>query len=462
MESSALFHLRHCPPYNLNGGYALTVTKVLAVIVRLTGSVMISSFFPRATLGGICLAGGIATTFAEVTDPVGYMTLILPAESTGILSINLVKYNSFIGTVTTTDGATLSFDRPVPSTLFHSYEKGTWHQGYAAFCEVREGNHAGINFRVDSFSENTITLNRSPDGLIDVGDSIGVRPEWTLGEIVDRLKESDLQAGTGADEADIIGTWDAETQTARGFFLHTNGSLLEIGEEPQGDRSATIVHFPDALSFTRRGETEIKVIVIGAVPMPFDQFRYLPVWPGRNLLSGPFTSASSVEGWGMFENGSPFSVLSGPSAPTSDTLRLTLPDGSESPLLYHRQGLGWRMVGESGSGAETPIDLTQAIDFRRVGPAGFIKFAGTTPESPSRLRALANVDTVPVESYQYDGPAVRLNWKSIPGQTYQIQTRALGTQTWKNLGTPVTANDHTSHTTCEPTGTGAFRLIKQP
>ena len=413
-------------------------------------------------MAGFCLWGSVIPSFAETTDPVGYNTMKLPAESTGLLAVNLVKSYTFRSAVTAVDGAKLSFDKSVPSTLFGSYDNGSYSVAAGGFAEVREGTNAGITFKIESFTGNSITLHQDPGDLIDVGDLITVRPEWTLGDIVERLFAGGLLSGSTAEEADILGTWDAETQTARAFFLHTNGSLLEVGKEEEGEKSSTLAPFPSAFHFTRRGATDIDVVLVGAVPVPYDQFRYLPVWPGRNLLSGPFTDSTSVSGWELFESGSPFSVIAGPSAPESDTLRFTYPDGTESPILYYRQDVGWRLVGESGSGADTPIDFTQGIDYRRIGPAGFIRFAGVRAAAEARVATSDNHEVIPTNSHQYVKTGIQLDWSSAAGETYQVQTKSLGSQVWRNLGTSVTSTTTTCHSICSPKGAGEFRIIKLP
>jgi hypothetical protein len=372
----------------------------------------------------------------------------MPGEAKGLLAGYLVNLYSTLGAVTGVGADYIEYASDLPPNLM-----GQWS---SAFVEVRVGSNAGLSLPVTGFSGRRVMLARSPLGLIFPGDQVGVRPNWSLGELVNPTSGGQLLEGDSAETADTLGLLDPVTQTMRVFYRKTGEGWREAGREAEGDCSATPVPFPAALQFHRRASTNLDVVVYGAVPMPYRGTRMVPVWPGRNLIAGPMTSTTSLDQWMPFGD-----LLEGDSAPRADTVRLSFPFSPPTPVIYRRTGEGWRFVGAPGDAGQTTVELTQAIDLQRVGEAGYLKFVGVPPE-PSSLNVAVVADTVvPVDPGLCDFPARRIGWASERGKTYQVQVQQWGTSTWGNAGAPVVAEADVCKATVSVSGNGTFRIVER-
>jgi hypothetical protein len=385
----------------------------------------------------------------DTTDPVGYLTLSLPAQATGLLALQLVEYNRYTSSAIAVGSNYVEFAATLDPTILGDQGNG--------FIQVREGTHAGLILQATGISGRRILLDRSPVGLVFQGDLIGIRPNHTIGSLFGVDNFTQVLAAPTPENADTIGILDARTQTLKGYYFKSGAGWREIGNESAGDRSNTAVPYPSALNFTRRASTPLNIIMLGTVPMPMTQ-QILPVWPGRNLLSGPFSSVTRIADWNLLST--PFPILAASSAPRSDTLRLTYADGSSSKVVYFRENHGWRTVGETEDASNMPVEFSQAVDFQRAGPAGFIRFTGVIG-GPSPLLAQP-VASVPIQKVANTPEGPRIEWASEAGTTYQIQARASGQLAWADLGDPVVADGPLSHAIRRPEGNGILRILVAP
>jgi hypothetical protein len=391
----------------------------------------------------------VGVALAETGDPAGYITMRMPADAKGLLAGYLVNSYSTLGTVTGVGADYIEYGSDLPANLL-----GKWS---SAFLEIRVGSNAGLSLPVTGFSGKRVTLGRSPLGLISPGDRVGVRPNWSLGELVTPIAGSQLLEGESAETADTLGLLDPVAQTMRVFYRKTGEGWREAGQESAGDCSSTPVPFPAALQFHRRASTDLDLMVIGAVPMPFEGTRMVPVWPGRNLIAGPLTSATRLDQWMPFDD-----LLEGDSAPHADTVRLSFAFTPQTPVIYRRTGEGWHYVGAPGDAGQTPMDLAQAIDLQREGAAGYLKFAAVTPQAGAlRVAAAAAETVVPVDLGLCVFPARQIGWASEPGKTYQVQVQPRGSSTWSDAGAVVVAQAETCKATVNVSGNGTFRIVER-
>jgi hypothetical protein len=398
----------------------------------------------------LSMVAGVAHVPGGTGDPFGYFTLTRPARSSGLLGLPMVEGYRHLGTATAVGTDFIEFGDPLAASMLGTAGSG--------FIEVREGIHAGLTLQATGINGHRIFLNRPTVDLVSPGDTVGIRPNFTIGAIFGADNFAELLEGEDPGSADTLGIWDAATQSSRVYYFKTGAGWREAGNEATGDQSGAVIPYPTALNFIRRGTTPLEVVVAGAAPMPLTQ-QILPVWPGRNLLSGPYASAPRIDEWGLR---SPlFPILAGPSAPRSDTLRLTYADGSSSQVVYFRENHGWLAVGRPEDAADTRVEFFQAIDLNRAGPAGYIRFAGVLPTEASALRTLPPA-TVPIQKLGTTAEGVRIEWASTAGTTYRIQARATGQAAWSDLGDAVVADGPLCHAFRQPEGNGILRILVAP
>lgn len=410
---------------------------------------------PRAPLQTLLLAiaGGCLPAAARETDPVGYVSYTIPTDSQRLVGVPLAGYPTFYGSVAEVTGSGLSFSGPLPTDLFRGSE--------SAFLTVRTGTFAGLAATITAFSGNEMTLENSAAGLISSGDEIQVFANHTIADLFGTQNGFGLLEGSDPGESDTIGLWDAGSQTSRVFYFRTGEGWREAGNEAAGDQSGATVPFPTALVLNRRGPTPLTFVVSGAVPMPLEQ-RFFEVSTGRNLISAPFSAMDKVSDYGLFAEGSPFSVIGADSAPEADTIRFSnFSAATDSEVIYYRLGHGWRTVGADGDAGNTPVELGQSMDFQRRGPAGYIRANGISIVSNSATAArTVAVATVPIRRITPAAGGVDLEWDSTAGATYRIQSSPPGGTAWTDLGEPVTTAGKTGTAFRRPMGQGLLRILK--
>jgi uncharacterized protein (TIGR02597 family) len=413
------------------------------------------TLFPRDPYRAILVAVSCCClqATADTTDPWGYIVNTVPGGSQRLVGVSLTGYGTFYGTVTGVTATGLTFAEPVADTLFR--------EASSAFLTVRKGSFAGLALTVTGHSGNEITLGQSAAEWIAPGDEIQIFANHTIGDLFGDHNQVGLLAAGDATSADTIGLWNPQTQSSRVFYFRAGEGWREAGNEGAGDQSNATVPYPAALVINRRGSTPLNFTLVGGVPMPLEN-RYFQVTPGRNLISAPFTVASRIADYGLFESGSPYSMLGAASAPEADTIRLSnFSAATDTQVMYYRLGQGWRFVGTEGDAGDTPIELGQSMDFQRRGPAGIIKALGIAEQGPSSVARSVSISTaiVPIRRMTPAAGGMQIEWTGEAGATYQIQTCPTGEAAWTNLGEPVAGSGESFSSFCQPSGQGFLRIV---
>ncbi|MCW1922221.1 hypothetical protein OKA05_06630 [Luteolibacter arcticus] len=415
------------------------------------------TIFPRNPHRAVVVAASCCClqAMAAPTDPGGFIAHVIPAGSQRLVGVSLGSFKSFGGTVSGVSVTGLTASSALPPGFFGASDSG--------FLTVRAGAFAGLAMTVTSVSGNELTLQRSPVGLISPGDTLELFVNHTIGDLFGAQNSVGLLAGTDASQADTIGLWNAETQSSRVFYYRTGDGWRESGNEAAGDQSRMPMPFPAALVINRRGSTPLQVTIMGAVPMPMTP-RYFEVSSGRNLVSAPFTWANKIADYGLYLEGSPYSVIGADAAPDADTIRFSnFSSATNSEVIYYRLGQGWRTAGAEGDAGNTPVELGQSMDFQRRGPAGFIKAHGFPLQAGAALgarSASAPVTTVPIQGTKPGAGGVQVEWTAEAGATYQVQTQLAGDDAWVDLGESVTTEGTDGSAFCRPSGQGLLRIVK--
>jgi hypothetical protein len=393
---------------------------------------------------------------ADFSDPVGYMSFDFVAGKKGALAVPLAQGYRMGGTVSATGTDYIEFATDLPPNQLGIDQ--------SACLDVRSGPGAGQSLQVTGISGRRVSFDGPALMPIAVGTSVAIRPNWSLGELLGSPPRGAIQQGASHESADIIGLQDPATQTTREFFYKSGSGWREIGREMEGDRSATALPFRSSLQFFRRGASDLRIVLDGAVPMFSAPNHWIRVWPGRNLVTTPFSPAKTIDA--LFVKSS---LVSGRSAPRSDSFRLVYADASLSKLIYLDQVNGWMSVpmqydeydewGQPVLIDNTRVDLSHAMDFQRNGAGGYVGFnAFSEPQGLARSMAVAE-QVIPVDTALSDFPSRRIGWASIQGTTYQVQTRTLGSAVWNDYGSPVMATGDVCQKTCMPEGAGIFRIV---
>lgn len=404
-------------------------------------------FSPHRCIPAIVLGLVMLRAEGETTDPVGYMSFRLVAGKKGALPVPLANSYRAGGIVSAAGTDFVEFPGDLSPDLFGV--------SGSASLDVRSGPGAGISLRVTGVNGRRVTFDGPAPVPIAVGTKVLIRPDWSLGELMGSPPLDGILEGATEATADVLGLQDPATQTSREFFYKSGEGWREVGKEAEGDRSTTPIPYRSSLQFLRRGGTDVVIVLEGTVPMFDAPTHRVRVWPGRNLITSPFSPATTIED--LFVTSS---LVSGRSAPRSDSFRMVYPDATRSDILYFHEQRGWTSIGGgSAEAGETPIGLAEAMDFQHVGEGAYLEFK-TAFSLARSARALATAEQViPVDPALSDFPARKIGWASQAGTSYQVQIQPLGSALWSDHGSPVVASDAVCQKECRPTGTGIFRIV---
>ncbi|OYV00160.1 MAG: hypothetical protein CFE26_24415, partial [Verrucomicrobiales bacterium VVV1] len=242
------------------------------------------SSFLRRTIQCLLFGMAICCPIAEAqtpTDPVGYITVRFVAGKKGAMAVPLANYYKILSSVTAAGADYVEYGRDLPLDLLGPAGN--------ACLDVRSGPGAGQSLRVTGFSGRRVNFEAPALLPIAPGTEVGIRPNWTIGELIGSPPVAQIQQGSSAANADVLGLQDPATQTTREFFYMSGAGWREIGHEAEGDRSATAIPYRSSLQFFRRGGTDIDIELFGFIPMFYASSHWVRVWPGRNLLPTPFS-----------------------------------------------------------------------------------------------------------------------------------------------------------------------------
>lgn len=384
----------------------------------------------------------------DTSDPGGYVIHTIPGNSDALLPLQLAPAWTFKEVVTEVTPAGVRFGKPVPTDALNPTGSG--------ILEVREGVMAGLAIPATGIGGDFLELERSPVGLVSPGDLATIRPDLTLGEVLPFSPHYPLQTGASPESADTVSIWDARTQVSRVFYVQTGQGWREAGNEVVGDMAMTPIRFPSGLIVRRRAVISVEIVQFGTVIIPLEQ-RYHPVWPGRNIISPPFTTAPTVSFYLRPLIDAPHSILPGASAPRADTLRFTLFEGSISPVIYFGTD-GWKVVGRDEDADDTEVGFVPCLDLQRAGSEGYVRFQGIFAPSAAAAADGPVAEAKPVTLSHVAG-GIAITWPAQPGVTYQVQKSDPGCGAWIDFMPPVTADSTTGRLEFTPIGSRCVRVV---
>lgn len=377
-------------------------------------------------LSHLAAAGPDCPPGASCTDPVGFVIMLIRgnggAEEPEVTfaSMPMTPPVVFQAAVVSVDGSRINLGGEFLEDDRFNGENG------AHFIEMVTGPYTGLIVDIVDTDPDSLVMGRDLEGLVNSGDFFLIRKHWTFREVFGDDNRAGLLEGITLEEADNVVLWDPADQIHRSYYF-SNASQNYGWREENGtvDQGGTAIKYPYGMVIARRAPEDLDFRFLGSVKVGKT---LLPVRPGRNILSLAYVADITLENSGMFEEGSLFSVFSGPDATSAD---LVLFDGSlqgSTPSFYYRSGnslpgsAGWREVGGGPSG-DFLIPAASALVIHRVGPAGYIQidgiFEALEPDpafASERFEGYADTEVV------FDGlDAVCIVWETDLGKSYQLQ-----------------------------------------
>ena len=219
---------------------------------------------PRTLALGLSLSLSAATTSlaaTATTEPVGYNTISLLANSDTYISVPFHRPAIFVGQVASFSGNAITVNgSPGWTASQFVYAAGTQSNTYYAF--IRSGAKEGNYYTVTANTANTLTLDLAGDTLdgLAANDSIALIPYWTLGTL---FPTSD--AGTSVTATTNVGARQTQillpdienaginlAPSVTYFFF--NGAWRRFGQSLTDSKDNDII-IPDAYLIVRNAST---------------------------------------------------------------------------------------------------------------------------------------------------------------------------------------------------------------
>lgn len=202
------------------------------------------------------------TPTTVTTDPVGFVSVTVPANSDAVLAVPLNRTSEYKGTVASISGNVVTVSGTPGWTASQFVYNGTTQlKTYA--MQMASGTKEGLVAKITANTTSTITVQfTGSDDLVGVvaGDQIDIMPYWTPGSLV----SATLPVGT-----ELIGFVDAGAGVNLGaseVYLHTGSNVWE--DEVNGG-SATNIPLPFGASIILRNSSAgaLSLSFVGSVPM---------------------------------------------------------------------------------------------------------------------------------------------------------------------------------------------------
>jgi hypothetical protein len=402
--------------------------------------------------------GGDAQT--EASDPVGFMTLTVPAAAPGgramsFRSLGLTRSVEFQGVASAVSVNPLN--SPTPDSISAANPGWTANQfngtnGRYYVELVGPTGAAGVGTTYDIAST---VLTTDPNTLVITGtltlaqrlaDNVAgtptfcIRKHWTIADAFGATNDKGL-AGGSETTADLIEVYNTGSYVngvfVPGAFVKYYYDTAAIGwrqtTDPATDVAGTVLYPDDGLLIFRQGTNTTlptQVVLVGAVKLGQTSS---PIVAGQNdpvnPYAGPMTLASS-----NLYTGDPATGLQGGFATTAD--QVWIYNGVNYDIYYYSlggsPGVGWRHVtGSTTDMSGTPIQVGTSFILKRINSASF---NWVSPQHPASLNAAGTINPLSIVAASSNNYA--LSWFAGVGRPYQLET-STDLISWAPFGTPV-------------------------
>lgn len=313
---------------------------------------------PLLTL--IAIADGLAATV--VTEPVGFVTVNLPAPAIGSTTTKLIgvpfhRASVFQGTNSLAAANTLQ--SPASGWISGQFTS------VPHFARMRSGVSSGRFFTITANTADTLTL-AAGSSTFGVGDGFEIFPAQTLGSLFGTCAPTlTLQTGSTESAADLVrfnngGTWVS--------YFH-NGTQWSTTADATSQNN-TIIPPDQGVFVVRKSANSLAITIQGAVSITAESSS-IP-GTGQGVLSSRFPLPTTLANLGVhFCSG----WRAGRSASLADTLLLW--NGADWTVFYHN-GTSWKMAGGLPAQDSTAIPAGEAVVIRRKdGASGFTELTTT-------------------------------------------------------------------------------------
>lgn len=223
---------------------------------------------PKIICTVAALAFSIAASQAVETDPVGFVSVTVPANSDAILAVPLNRTSEFKGTISSISGNTITVNGTptwvASQFVFNGPNDAGIDQLKTYAVQIASGVKEGLTAKVTANTTNSITLDvpvgESLTGILSgaSGDSIDIMPYWTPSSLI--------PAESVSTNSQILFLKSAQA----GVNLSSSAALIFDAGVWNDDNFENADHLPldfgNAFIY-RNGTAATTISMVGAVPM---------------------------------------------------------------------------------------------------------------------------------------------------------------------------------------------------
>jgi uncharacterized protein (TIGR02597 family) len=330
-------------------------------------------------------AAAFAQTSSATTDPVGFVTLNIngtggnaPSALT-FLGLSMTRPVAFEGTVSTVSGTTIVCTGATWADGAFNGTNGPY------FVEVTSGPLAGMMTDI----VNTVAATQSlvlisPISGLTGGETIKVRPHWTLPAVFGATNSAGLGGSGSVAGADEILVYDPVGQAYQTYYYKTTTYLGGAGwrTSANADASQVPLYIDEGILIVRKQPAPLSVVLTGAVKTGPT---LIPISQGLNFVSNVYPAAGpslGTLGASQLFTGSATTGLAGSGSPAAADLvqfysfNSAAPSQSTYTTYYYKTttylgGAGWRdSANDNATSVALPIG--QCLIINRQATGGFL------------------------------------------------------------------------------------------
>jgi len=306
-----------------------------------------------------------AEPISVTTDPVGYVTFEVPADSLVYFGLVVHAEPVFQGQISSIDGDQLSFDDADFSSILHD--------SVYYSLELNTSVNEGLSTLVEPISAETVVTDQDLSAFLSVGDLIVIRPLRTISEIFGEGDELVLNPGS-ATTGDLVYVPSFDGAGQKILYYSLGGGFLTEGWKAAGegnaDYSNTPIYTTDGLQIRMKGFEPVTVTQVGSVKM---SDTLLAVETGFNVFSFIYPAGMTLGESGLYDPNNPGNSVTPGTATTADIIYFDSNGDGSLELYYYTTGggflsEGWKQAGQ-GNTDMSGIELPDAFGIKRRGAA---------------------------------------------------------------------------------------------
>ncbi len=229
---------------------------------------------PKILCSIAALAFSLTASHAVETDPVGFVSVTVPANSDAVLAVPLNRSSEFKGVISSIAGNVITVTG-TPGWTANQFVQSLPGQIKTYAVQIASGVREGLTAKITANTTNTLTIQLpTGDNLTGVvsgasGDQIDVLPYWTPASLFSTITDgTELYTFVGSNGLPAAGTYAAPSMLY--VYDTISGGWIDQLLETAVNHDA--LNFGSAILVRNNGASSLTLSMVGSVPMSKHRF----------------------------------------------------------------------------------------------------------------------------------------------------------------------------------------------